>query len=210
MIAAPVALVPAAGRSARMGRPKLVLEVGPLSVIERVVRSLVLGGAGPVLVVAPPPTENGSITLADLARGEGAEVVHCERPTPDMRATVEQGLDLLAKRTPPPTGVLLCPADLPGITPEVVRRVVAQFATDPSRIVVPVHAGRRGHPIAIPWSLALAVRILPPGKGVNELLRTAPHLIANLEVPDPDTFDDLDTPEEYQRWLARPPAPPGD
>lgn len=200
------AIVPAAGRSTRMGRPKLVLGLGDESVIQRVVRSLIQGGAEPVLVVAPPLREVGSIVLANHARVEGALVVHCDRPTPDMRATVELGLGALRETIAPPAGVLLSPGDSPGITADLVRQVVKRFQADPSRIVVPFHAGRRGHPLALPWDLALEIGGLPPGTGVNELLRAAPDRVTPLEVADAGAIHDLDTPEDYRRWTAGAPS----
>ena len=54
------AIVPAAGRSERMGRPKLILPIGGATVIARVVAALRQGGAEPVVVVAPPAEAPGA------------------------------------------------------------------------------------------------------------------------------------------------------
>ena len=64
------AIVPAAGRSERMGRPKLILPIGGLSVIAHVTIALRTGGADPVLVIVPPASVAGAPALAaEAARG---------------------------------------------------------------------------------------------------------------------------------------------
>lgn len=193
------AIVPAAGLSKRMGQPKLTLPVGGLPLIVRVVTALRLGGAESVVVVAPPPEQPGAIMLADFARLAGADVVVAEQPPPDMRASVELGLARLALGRSPTT-FLLAPGDSPGISPELVKRVIARAKISPEAIVRPEFQGRRGHPVALPWTLATQIPILPPEVGVNALIRSHAETIVSLEIDDPGATADLDTPEDYERW----------
>ncbi len=65
---------------------------------------------------------------------------------------------------------------------------------------MPYHEGRRGHPILIPWELAMRIPGLPPGVGVNALLRARPDEIEAFDAGDPGVLFDLDTPEDYRRW----------
>ncbi|MBC7893092.1 MAG: NTP transferase domain-containing protein, partial [Sphingobacteriaceae bacterium] len=104
------AVVPAAGRSERMGRPKLILPLGGGTVIARVIRALREGGAEPIVVVAPPVDFDGAKILADEATRAGAVVVVADSATADMRASVELGLEWL-RRGPAPSTVLLAPGD---------------------------------------------------------------------------------------------------
>src|SRR3954467_2079355 len=102
------ALVPAAGRSERMGRPKLILPIGGVPLIARVVAALRSGGPDPVVVVAPPPDAPGGAGAARPAgpagpgeracapTAQGGRVVFSPEPTADMRASVVLGLDHLA------------------------------------------------------------------------------------------------------------------
>ena len=85
------AIVPAAGRSQRMGRPKLILPVGGETVIARVVAALVAGGAEPVLVVVPPASASGAIILAEEAERAGAVVVVAPERPADMRGRSSWG-----------------------------------------------------------------------------------------------------------------------
>jgi molybdenum cofactor cytidylyltransferase len=95
---------------------------------------------------------------------------------------------------------LIAPGDSPGLSAELVAQLIGAARENPSAVVVPTFAGKRGHPIALPASAADAVRQLPPGKGLNALLDEAVLSIVEVDSPDTGTLADLDTPEEYRRW----------
>ena len=193
------AIVPAAGRSSRMGEPKLILPIDGTPLIARVVAALRDGGAGRIVVVSPPIDEPGANALRGAAEAQGAEVVVPDRPTLDMRASVELGLARL-KVGIKPAALLLTPGDLPGLAAHAVARVIAASLESPGRIVVPRHDGRRGHPLLLPWTLASEISDLPTGVGVNALLAKYSNLIQAVEIDDPNLLDDVDTPEDYRRW----------
>src|SRR5262249_4851607 len=162
---------PAAGRSERMGRPKLLLPIGGRTVIERVVTALRQGGAAAVVVVVPPATVPGAGALAAAAGDAGANVVVADPPPREMRASVERGLAQVRRMPlPPPATLLLAPGDSPGIDAGLVARIIARARSAPRSIVIPTAQGRRGHPIALPWWLAERIPGLPEGVGINALV----------------------------------------
>src|SRR5205823_5578166 len=120
------AVIPAAGKSARMGRPKLALPLGGRTVLERVVASLREAGVEHVLVVIGPHVPQ----LAALAERAGAHVLQLAEETPDMRATVEAGLRWLEERfhPAPDDRWLLVPADHPTLNPLLVRLLLRERA----------------------------------------------------------------------------------
>ncbi len=183
-----------------MGRPKLILPIEGIPVIARVIAALRDGGAGRVVVVAPPISEPGASTLIESAEEQGAEVVVADAPTSDMRASVELGLAWIAEG-PEPIAVLLTPGDIPGLSPADVARVIQASTQAPGRIVVPQHGGRRGHPVLIPWTLAKEIPSLPSGVGVNDLLREHAGSVFAFEMETPGILADLDTPDDYRAWL---------
>lgn len=204
-----IALVPAAGESRRMGCAKLLLPVDGVPVIARVVAALEGGGARPILVIGPAACLPGGVELKSAALHAGAHGYYFpEVPTADMRSTVEFGLTC-AETVPdvPRTTLLITPADCPGLTREVVARVIAEARSRPDSIVVPASGGRRGHPLALPWPLAREIRELPPDVGINALVRRHAGLVVEVPVDDPSAFDDLDTPDDYRRWTGS--DPPG-
>ena len=196
-----VAIVPAAGRSARMNRPKLLLPIAGIPLIARVIAALREGGADRVVVV----TANvpGSDVLKEISIAEQAEVVVAPEPPPDMRASIERGIASL-EGGPEPSAVLIAPGDSPGLNALLVRRVIDRSAHHPGRILVPSHDGRRGHPLLLPWSLVQKIPRLPEGVGVNALLVQHAGAILELDTDDPGILADLDTPDDYRRWSSHP------
>jgi molybdenum cofactor cytidylyltransferase len=192
------AVIPAAGKSVRMGRPKLALPLGERTVLERVVAALREAGVEHVLVVVGPHVPQ----LVSPAERAGAYVLQLARETPDMRATVEAGLRWLEERfrPRPDDGWLLVPADHPTLDPFLVRTLLWERAGAPDKsIVVPTHGGRRGHPTLIDWKHVAGMRALPAGQGFNVYLRQCAAETLEVPVDSADVLCDLDTPEDYER-----------
>ncbi len=145
------AIVPAAGKSHRMGRPKLLLLFGGLPLIGHVVSALRLGGASPVLVVAPPAEAEEGPPIAEAARRAGADVITPARRPAEMRESVEIALEQLG-RDGPPRGLVLTPGDSPGITPEIVRLLLEGSSRAPGSMILPRAGGRRATRSSCPGS----------------------------------------------------------
>jgi molybdenum cofactor cytidylyltransferase len=196
------ALLPAAGKSTRMGRPKLSLPLGNGTVLEYAVGAIRRAGVSHVLVVVGPQVPE----LAELAAAAGASVLQLTEETADMRASVEAGLRWLEECFHPSAGAgwLLCPADHPTLDSAVVGRLLeARRAAPDSSIVVPTFQSRRGHPALLDWSHVPGIEALPAGAGLNVYLRQ--HAGQTLEVPveSASVLWDLDTPEDYDRVRAQ-------
>jgi molybdenum cofactor cytidylyltransferase len=192
------AVIPAAGRSSRMGRPKLSLPLGGRTVLELVVLALRQGGVDETLVVIGPHDP----ALRPLAEAAGALVVCLAEPTPDMRATVEHGLRWLEDRfhPRPDDAWLLAPADHPTLDAAVVRLLCEGYAVRPGlSIVVPAHGGRRGHPTLIAWEHVAGVLAHSSGKGIDDYLRSHAQDVREVEAPSDSVLFDMDAPEDYER-----------
>jgi molybdenum cofactor cytidylyltransferase len=197
-----VALVPAAGSSKRMGHPKLLVEIDGQPVIGRVVHALRAGGVGRVVVIAPPADAPEGQAIAKAASAAGAEVVVPSTRPAEMRESIEHGLELL-DRPKSPEGVMVTPADHPGIMPEIVDQIAQYAARYPESLVIPTYNGRRGHPIVLPWKVAVAVHSLPEGMGLNALVAEHSDLVAELATSHPEIVRDLDTPDDLAYWQNR-------
>ena len=197
----PYALIPAAGKSRRMGRPKVSLPLGGRIVLEHVIAALQEAGIDDILVVLGPQVAE----LAPLVQRSGARVLLPAVPTHTMRATVEQGLTWLENRFHPRSrdSWFLVPADYPILEPAIVRKLVRKRQTNRRySIFIPTYQGRRGHPALIAWKHVAAIRALPPEIGLNVFLRSHPKQTLEVPVESPTILWDLDTPEDYRRILA--------
>lgn len=197
------AIIPAAGLSRRMGRPKLILPIlgTKLTVIESVVQAFRDGGCDPVMVVAPPIERSESAEVVRLAALAGAKVLVPPDQPPDMRASLLFGLREL-ERQGIPKFALIAPGDAIGMTADAVARCVRAAIAEPDRLIVPVHQGRRGHPLVLPWRLVEEIRALPADLGVNAVVRRHEDEIRFEPIDDPMILEDLDAPADYERWRS--------
>lgn len=186
------AIVPAAGKSERMGRCKLTLRIGGRTVIERVVRALCDGGVDRIVVV----TDSDEIHV--LAMSVGADALLLTDPTGSMRETVGFGLSWIeAHLNSRPAAWLLMPGDFPLVPPHVVRALREHFSREPTNsIIVPVHAGLRGHPILIPWQHVADIRAMPREWGIDDYVRSV--RAVEVAVADPGILRDVDTPDDLR------------
>jgi len=195
-----MALIPAAGQSRRMGRPKLALPLAGKSILECVLDALRQAGVTDVLVVVSPLGD----AVSALAEKGGAHVLRLADETPDMRATVIAGLEWLEQRFQPAAddAWLLLPADHPVLDPDAILALMrCRLAHPQQSIFIPSFGGRRGHPALIGWQHVAALRCFPPGQGLNRFLREAGEQVRECPVRSPGVLLDLDTPEDYQRLL---------
>jgi molybdenum cofactor cytidylyltransferase len=193
------AIIPAAGRSARMGRPKLLLPWGDSTLMEHVLAAWRTSRVGQVVVVVRPDDR----ALGELCSAVGAEVVMPDVAPPEMRVSVQLGLEHVEQHHAPNSSDvwLLAPADMPGLSAGLINRLLESHDAQSPSVVVPTFGGKRGHPVLFPWALAEQVKRLDANEGVNALVeRHRPRL---LDGDDQAVLHDLDTPQDYDR-LQRP------
>lgn len=187
------AIVPAAGRSRRMGRPKLLLPIRGRPLVTRVVDGLLQAGLIEIRVVVSPET------------GEGVRRALAHRPVrwifnPRSQSAMLDSVRHALKDLPSECeDLLVTPADIPGISGTLVRRLIEAFkhASPEKSLVVPLAGGRRGHPLIfsakhVPEVLGSLEEI-----GLRGLLQCHPGQVLEVPVPDPAAFEDIDTPADY-------------
>jgi molybdenum cofactor cytidylyltransferase len=191
------AVVPAAGFSRRMGRPKLLLPLGGRAVIARVLEALRGGGVDATYVLA----RADDVGLQRELDGSGVHTVLADDATEDMRASAELLLSRIREEQHPlrNDAWLLAPADYPVLNPSVVSRLIASWRADPAGIVVPACGGRSGHPTLFGWPFAERVACIPAGEGLNRLLRDGAGQVRQVDFESPEILQDLDTPADYER-----------
>lgn len=195
------AVIPAAGRSRRMGEPKLTLPLGDRSVVRHLLDALNrLEIAARVVVMR----RDDQSLRAEVAKTQ-AVIVQPDVDPPDMRASVQHALDHIAANFSPDNNDawLLVPADHPAIETNVIDRLLTRWNETTADILIPTANGRRGHPTLFRWSLAEAVREIPADQGLNALVDRFAESIEEFPVKDAGILTDVDTPEDYTRLRNR-------
>lgn len=191
-----LAIIPAAGASRRMGRPKLLLPYGQTTILGALASALRAGGASPVVVVAAP----GDSELQEWARAFGAVVAVNPDPERGMLSSIQEGIAALggaaglARRG---EVLLVAPADLPALRPATVAEVLWRRAAATAPLAVPLYKGQRGHPLAIAPDLLSEIETLDLSVGLKQLLERYAASVLAVPVDDPGAVRDVDTPEDY-------------
>lgn len=186
--------MPACGHSQRMGRPKLLLPWGGGLVIDAVLSAWLASSVDEVAIVV----RVDDVALQDRCRRFAVRLVTADSP-PDMRASIELGLDEIESRCSPTAGDvwLLAPADIPDLSSASIDVVLQAHDGSNPQILAATYAGRRGHPALFPWSMAAEVRALDPSEGVNALMDRRGW--RGVETATSTKPQDIDTPGEYER-----------
>lgn len=129
-------LLLAAGQGRRLGRPKALVSIGGLTLVERGVELLRDGGTDPVVVVTGAVTVSlpGVVTVYNPAWRTG------------MGSSLRAGLATLPADS---AAVVVALVDQPLIGAETVGRLVTAFLDKPGLIAAGYH-GKRRNPVLIP------------------------------------------------------------
>ena len=193
----PAAILPAAGASRRMGRPKLLLPWGTSTIVGSLVASLRAAGVDPIALVAAPE----HMELQAWARETGLVLALNPEPEHGMLSTILAGIAALgghgelARRG---EVLLIAPADLPDLRPETVTELLRRQLAARAPLAVPVYRGRRGHPLAIAPARIPEIAGLDLNVGLRQLLERHPEDVLEVPVDDPGAVRDVDTPEDYR------------
>lgn len=216
------AIVPAAGKSRRMGQPKLLLPWRGATVIAHLLHAWRSSRVERVVVVVRRGDEDllaairHSVANDSSLSGEGgSEASDAGRPLaavdlvlppvdpPDMKDSVRAALEHI-EQAYRPTGDdvwLLAPADTPTLSTSVIDGLLAAVRSPQTSILVPTAGGRRGHPSLFSFRLASAVANLSEQEGVNAILGR--ELVEEVELGTGALAPDFDTPDEYARLVER-------
>lgn len=139
--------------------------------------------------------------------GEGAVPVRNPQYLDGMLTSVQAGMRSAAEDT---EWFVIALGDQPSLRPQTVERLLRAAREEPAdsgngaaSIVVPSYGGRRGHPLLLHARHREEIAALPPEAGLRELLRRHPQAIRHVTLDDERVLEDMDTPEEYRRQLAR-------
>lgn len=192
------AIIPAAGRSRRMGRCKQLIEIDGVPMLLGIVQQLIVSRVSGIAIVTRPEIEEAlrSHPLAD--RHLQVVFAYNQVSDADMIDSVRIGIQTWRQRSSsaPSDGLLVCPADHPGIITADFDACIAAFQAEPHRIIIAWRDGRRGHPIIFPASLVAVVQSPACDDGLNALPRDHANLVREVPCRSPGVLTDIDTPDD--------------
>ena len=190
------AILLAAGESKRMGRPKQLLAWQGKTLLQHVLENLIHSNADEIILVLGHEAEAIRKSLTEFQ----IKIVINPDYQQGMASSLRQGLLAM---DPTSEAFLVMLADQPGIGPEIMNRMIRDFQrADPKRgIVRPVYRGLRGHPVLIGVRYLEEALQLQGDVGARQILVNHPEDILEIDVDQDVVLKDIDTPEEYQKYM---------
>jgi molybdenum cofactor cytidylyltransferase len=191
------AIILAAGASERMGHPKALLHYRDKTFLETIVEACGAAGFARRIVILGPDEDKvlAGIDLRDVT------VVQNPEPSTGPLASLHLGLEEILNH--PVEAVLVWHVDRPHVSVATIQALVARFEQGKPVIVLPEHAGWRGHPVLFSRLVFEELLSAPLGEGARAVVNADPSRVATVAVDDPAVVEDVDTPEAYRDLLRR-------
>lgn len=191
------AIVLSAGKSERMGSPKALLSRDGTTFLDSVLSSVRASTLDGVIVVLGHHRKEilRAIDLECWGFDLGRWVFN-EDYEQGMTTSFQAGIRQVPDEA---LGAMLFLVDHPAPDARTIDALVAEFR--PGHIVVPLFENRRGHPVLFSREVLDEIAILPPDRGANSVVRAQPDRVIQVSVSDPAVLTDIDTPEDFNRWI---------
>jgi molybdenum cofactor cytidylyltransferase len=183
-------IVLAAGLARRMGRQKLLLEVGGKAVVRWSVE-VVLPHVADLVVVT------GGDDAAVRAALEGLSVRFAVNPHPEagQGSSIVVGIAALAPGT---SAALIALGDQPRLPDGVIAALLRAREQTGQAVVAPVYRGVQGTPVLFGAETFGELAALDGDTGARSVVQAHPGRVARVAIDAPMPLD-VDTPEDYAR-----------
>ena len=92
--------------------------------------------------------------------------------------------------------------DHPLIEVETIKALMASFRTVPLPILIASYQGKRGHPVLFSSQVYGEILAAPLDQGAKVVVRKDPTRVREIPLDDPGILADIDTPEDYTRFVG--------
>ena len=190
----------AAGRSTRMGKPKLLLLWGKTSVLGHLIEQWNALGAEQVAAVCAADDKAIRLELDRLVFPARDRIMN-PAPQRGMFSSLQcaaqwPGWD------PALTHWAIVLGDQPHLEQQTLRRVLDFSAAHPASVCQPARLGHGRHPVLLPKSVFRRVATSTAAT-LKEFLAASSRKVAFCELDDPGLELDMDYPKDYRNALQR-------
>lgn len=185
------ALILGAGRSTRMGVPKLLLMVAGRTLVARVIETARASRCDDVMVVVGDEADR----IGREAAAAGVRTVFNPRYREGMGTSLAAGIAALA---PECEAAVVMLADQPCVGAAAVDALIDGYRATGKPIVASRYGDVVGAPALIARSLFAEAAALSGDTGARLLIRRHPDLVAHVDLSEACAWD-VDTPEDFER-----------
>ena len=189
-------MILAAGASTRMGAPKQLLRLDGRTLLRRTVDAVLASAAWPAVVVLGAHREAVRPEVARLP------VLVAENPAWEegLASSIRAGIQILDTFSLSLDAGLLVVVDQPAFSPAAIARLTDASLRSGKSIVAARYDGHPGPPVLFARRHFHELLDLHGPGGARPLLERHADQLATVDLPEFAT--DLDTPEDYQAYLA--------
>lgn len=184
-----------AGRSSRMGRPKLLLPWGTATVLGHLIRQWTDAGATQIALVRA--AEDEVLDQERLRAGASTDAIINPAPERGMFSSIQCAAQWTDWKTTI-THWVIALGDQPHLRPDTLKQLVETVEKEPKAVWQPARKGRPRHPVVLPKSAFERLRTFG-ASDLKEFLNSAPETRRTVEMNDEGLDLDIDTPEDYER-----------
>jgi molybdenum cofactor cytidylyltransferase len=193
------AIILAAGRSSRMGTPKLLLPYNGRPIVNWVLGAACASRVDPIVVILGHEAQQVD---AALRAERGFLAIHNQWYAEGMSTSLRIGLAVTSKDV---DGAIILLGDQPLITAEIINAMIAESASAPDAIIAASYQGRRGNPVLFPRRYFAELETITGDEGGRLVLARHLERVRLVEIDDALAGFDVDTPEEYQTLISEQP-----
>lgn len=181
----------AAGRSLRMGQPKLLLALEGKSLVRRVVENALRSRLDEVLIVV------GNEAARIRAEIDDCPVTIVENPlfAEGQSTSLRAGMGRIA---PDAAAAIILMADQPFVGPEIIDEIVGRYRQERCLIVAPEYDGQIGAPVLFDRRLFPELMAVSGDKGGRDVLRSHRAEVSIVKFVASRAARDIDTWQEYE------------
>ena len=178
-----------------MGRPKQIIPLSGVPMLEKVLMTLRKSNVERVIVVL------GANAAEVKKRVRFAEelVVINPRYAEGMSSSLKLGLRRAGSEA---DAVIIALGDQPFVRPPTIDKLVATYEKTRARIVIPTFRGARGNPVLFDKSVFPQIAGIRGDTGAKSVVRRNAADVLEVEVPDRGVLVDIDTPSDLGRRTA--------
>lgn len=184
------AILLAAGAAKRMGKLKQLMPLGNSTIVEQSIDNLLNSRVSEVIVVLGYRAEEMTKAIANRPVKIVVNPIYHQ----GMGTSIVTGLSLVDKRA---EAVMLALADQPFIDGKTINRLIEEFFNRNKGIAIPVHKGRRGHPIIFSMKYKGELLDSRGDIGGRQIIREHPNDILEVTVDTPSINIDIDSMDDY-------------
>jgi molybdenum cofactor cytidylyltransferase len=188
-------IILAAGSSSRMGTSKQLLPVDGEALLHRAVRASFQSNAQFVIVVLGANLDEHRHSIRDL----NVEVVENSEWEKGLGSSIKTGLRHLKTSHPKADAIVLVVCDQPALSSKHLDHLIEVYQKSKKAIVASYYAGAPGVPALIDKTLFPELMKIEDSYGAKKVIQQ--HLDQAELVDFDEGAIDIDTPEEYQKYI---------